>query len=284
MNTTSTTLSPEQEARARAAFESTAPARAALVVENLPPFTLNVPYAVGKALYTSAKCLPFRPRFLDLKSVVDVGHLDQLETYALALNAVHTEILRRVQVLGQVPELAKEGFVLRAQMMGYAELLSNKGRIAAALIARLREGAGYRDLAEDLNVLVSELGAQPPGVIGEMTPVSDADLRRASELAYEILRRVGNPAEIDMTQDALLQERRKLGALLVEAQDQVRCAMTALRWKQKDVDTYVPSLYVPGGARKAEAEAAGMTDSAAAVQGPPAAPAHPDDNPFVTEE
>jgi hypothetical protein len=232
----------------RLAFDDTAPDRAAREVEDCRRYTLDAFFAAGRALWILPRVMPYRQRMLALPDY-DLRHLDRFERYARALRFVETAILLRVRRTGQLPELAAEGWRLRALMMSYAEALSHKGRVAPELIVRLREGSGYRTLVEDLTVLVHELLAVEGGT-GPGSPVTLEDLDRAAEIADELNVRVGNPAEIDATRATLVRERRKLGHLLVEAHDQLRRALGYLRWAEGDANTLVPSLYVLGRKRR----------------------------------
>lgn len=271
----------------RAAFDRTAAARSAMRPEDAPHYTLDAFYAAGKALWIAPRVAAYRDPMLALPGF-DVAHLDGFEDLARGLRFVQTELLRRIQRAKQVPELAAEGWRLRALMMSYAEALSYKGRIAPELIVRLREGSGYRDLVEDLSVLCQEFLALPAELTGPNAAVTRAEIARASELAHEINVRVGNAADVDLSQAALLDERRRLGGLLLRAHGQIRRAMTYLRWDEGDATELVPSLYVPGGGRKAAEPATEPPQELAELheqlhEQAAAPPVHPEDDPFAAE-
>lgn len=132
--------------------------------------------------------------------------------------------------------------------MSYGDALCLKGLIPAEVLARVREGSGYRDLAEDLIVLVEQFQGLPGSLTGDGSVVTGADLTRASEVANQIFLYVGDEAV--ETSQALEDERRKLGGLLGRAHHQVRRGVSHFRWDEGDVNTFVPSIYVPPGARK----------------------------------
>lgn len=231
----------------RDAFDKTAPLRAAVRVEDAPHYSLDAFFAAGIALRTIPRIAPLRADLLTLPNY-DVGHFDRFGDLARALRFVQTELLRRIQRSTQLPQVAAEGWQMRSMMMAYAEALSHKGVFAPELIARLREGSGYRDLVEDLSVLVSEFQGLPASKIGADTVVTRADLTRASEIAHEINVQVGTG--IDASQDELIAERRKLGGLLIEAHSEIRRGVAFLRWDEGDVNKLVPSLFVPAGPRR----------------------------------
>lgn len=265
----------------RAAFARTADARSALRAEDALPYTLDALHAVSRAMWIAPRLMPFRADLLAL-SGFDVTHLDNLETHARALRFVHAEILRRVERTNELPGLRAEAYKVRALMMAYAELLSLKGTVAPAFVAKLREGSGNRDLIEDLTVLVQELQALPAPMLSADTPVTRAEVTRAADLANELNVRIGNTPEGNLSQAELLDERRKLGSLLVKAHAQLRRGMAYLRFEQGDAAELVPSLYVGSGKRKAPAP---DPDEGLATlhEELHSAPLDPEDDPFAPD-
>lgn len=269
----------------RLAFDRTASARGAMKPEDAPNYGLDAFHAAGKALAIVPRVAPYRAAMTTLPGF-RVAHLDGLEDYARALRFVHTEILRRVQRAKVLPVLAEEGRTLRALMMSYAEALSYKGLFAPELIVRLREGTGYSDLVEDLNVLAQEFLALPATHTGPGSLVTRPEIDRASEIAHQINVAAGNAVDIDLSQAALVDERRKVAGLLLGAHGQIRRAITYLRWDEGDANDLVPSLYIAGPGRpKAKApaevpeELAELHQELHAVTGTP----HPEDSPFAAE-
>ncbi len=280
------TPEPGEDRKNREAWEATAPERAAVDAKRAPRFTYEPFHAAGNAIHTARAAGEHRATMLLLPDY-EVRHLDGLERYARAILFVQTEILRRAKVIKEVPKLAEEGYKLRALMLVQAEVLSLLGKIEPELVKDLREGSGYRDLVEDLHVLVAELRTQPAAIIGDETAVTRAHLDRAADLAHQINVRIGHEASLDLSHSQLLDERTKLGALLGEAHAEVRRAIEFIRFHHDDAAKIVPSLYVPSGPRKAgqpetEAPVAEASSLAERLQ---QATAHlaPEDNPFTTE-
>ncbi len=272
----------------RAAYARTARARAAYDVARAPHYVLDAYHAAAVALKIARRLDRFRKAMATLPKF-DLVHLDRLPDYARALRYCQTEIVRRAARTKQRPELLTEGYHLRGRMLAYAEALTYADRFDPDVIARVREGVGQRDLVEDLNVLVGEFLELAEQVIGPETPVTKEHLERASAVAQELHLVVTAGTEVDLPQSALLRERRKLGGLLLRSHDQLRRAMTYLRWAEGDVAELVPALHVPAGPRRAaepEAEPAPEGVEEALVE--PAAeeeePLGPEDYPFVPEE
>jgi hypothetical protein len=243
--TTMPAPAPDQLALDLAAFDRTTPLREALPPEQVPPYSLDAMYAVGKALQIAARLVPFRPQLAALPGF-DLSHLDRFEDLARALRFAQIEMQRRQQKLKEMPALVAEGYSLRGLMLAHAEALSFKNVVAPELVARVREGSGHRDLAEDLTVLASELRSITPSVLGPGAPATPDDVARAATVAHQILQHLGL-TEKDLAQAALVDARAQTAALLLRSHAQLRRAMNYLRFDEGDAAELVPSLYVPGG-------------------------------------
>jgi hypothetical protein len=272
----------------REAFARTESVRAQMNVANLPHYHLDAIYACGKALWALGRVTPHRDDLLTLPKF-DIGNLDHFADYARGLKYAQLQILRRIQRTRQLPEVAAEGFRIRSMMMSYAETLSHKGHFAPELIVRLREGSGYRDLVADLGVLVTEFQGLPASKTGPDAPVTLADLDKAAEIAERINVHVGNAVDPDMSQETLVNERAKLGALLVEAHFQLRRGVGYFRAGEADVNEILPSLFVPPGPRRTTESTADLPPDlatlheqlhAAQVETAPL-PLDPEDHPFT---
>lgn len=262
----------------RQAYDRTAGARGAVALSAAPPYTLDAVYAAAQAHGISRRLTPYRSAIAAL-SGFDIGHLDDLADYADALLFVHVTLLARAERVRQLPALASEGHTHRSVLLAYADLLVLKGRLDAAVVARLREGSGYRDLVEDLSALVRMI-RELPGAVGAGSPVSEEELARAAEIARVMTVELGSTSDPDLGQDTLLRERRKLGALLVRAQGQLRRAMEYLRYDDADAAELVPTLYVTATRGRG-----GSNDTSPASVPAPVEPSEPvpsTDGPFVS--
>ena len=246
----------------RAAFDRTAPARAALPLDQAPSYTLDAVHAAAQALGIARRLAPHRDAIVRLPDF-DLGHLDHLPDYANALLFVQWTLAARAERVRQLPALAQEGYQARDLLLAYAELLMLKGQVAPEVIKRLRLGAGYRDLVEDLGALVTLL-RDNVGRDGALA--SPDELAHAMDVAAALTVALGAGADPDLDRDTLVAERRKLGALLVRAQTQLRRAMVYLRFDEKDAAELVPSVYVPG--RRRGRGGKGAVDPVAASRAP----------------
>ncbi len=238
----------------RIAFDRTAPFRAALDLGQAPPYTLDAVHAAAVALGIARRLQPYRDAMRTLPGF-DVAHLDHLEDYANGLLFAQWTLVARAERVRQLPALAEEGYQIRALLLAYADVLVLKGQVAPDVVQRLREGSGYRDLVEDLGVLVTVLRERVHAKAHGM-PVSAEELDHALDVAAALTNALGAVADPDLGHDTLMVERRKLGVLLVRAQSQLRRAMAYLRFDEKDAEALVPTLYVPGRRHTAAEEPA----------------------------
>jgi hypothetical protein len=144
-----------------------------------------------------------------------------------------------------------------------------KRQVAPEVIKLLRLGGGYRDLVEDLGALVTLLRDN----VGRDGALASSDeLAHAMDVAAALTVALGAGADPDLDRDTLVAERRKLGALLVRAQTQLRRAMVYLRFDEKDAAELVPSVYVPARRRgrgdKAGVDTVAATPALEGVDGP----------------
>jgi hypothetical protein len=89
------------------------------------------------------RVVEYRDELLTLPKL-DLAAIDAFADYARALRCVQIELWRWMERGKLVPELAKEGWSLRSQMLAYADALSYRGRVAPELGARLRRALGTR--------------------------------------------------------------------------------------------------------------------------------------------
>jgi hypothetical protein len=258
----------------RAAFDATAPDRAAVDLSTIALYNLDATYAVAVARAIPARLAPFRATIAALPAF-DARHLDRLPVLADALEFAHATLTSRAQRVRNLPALSVEGYQLRTLLLAYGDILALKGRFPADVLARLREGTGYRDLIEDLNALIVLYGERLDSV-GNGAPVTVADLNRTREIARLMSNELGADREIAISQDELTQERQKLAHLLLTAHRELRRAAEFIRYNDGDAAALVPSLYITGRGGRTKDVAPPTTP----VNAPPT---DPEDSPFADD-
>lgn len=180
-------------------------------------------------------------------------------------------------------KLAVEARALRETLLIVAELLVNRKAIAQSVVDEIRAGHGVVDLINDLTALRAIVEKHDDGSL-----VPKASLLRTSELIVELPRSYAQRQGKDPKLAPLLEQRKKIGALLIYGYAEAQAGVAYLRRKQKDADTITPSIYVPRsgpGAKKEAAEPAKPEPAPAPAPAPakPAGPVNPlipSDNPF----
>ena len=172
---------------------------------------------------------------------------DAMETYALATLHAHGNHLAASTPTASIPPLAEEGTKLRNWLVANAEVHAERGVFDAQTIASVKSGQGYRDTAEDLEVLASMYRANWAQLEGK-TAVQLSEVDSAASIAERLLIAVGvrehGPAQAEETAAI----RQRAFTLFVRAYDQARDALAYLRREENDANRIAPSLFARSGA------------------------------------
>jgi hypothetical protein len=244
-------------------------------------------YAAAVAYQTAKNVEPFREILKQLYGF-DIRHLDNLPIFADALTYVQFEIAAHMQDPKALTRDASEGYELRGILLSVGDGLARQAIFNSALLDKIREGSGYRDLITDLGSLSSMYRTTPRAIGGAVTM---DQVNRASQLASIIQQELLVTESDNSVLSGLIEDRRDIAYLLTLSHHKVHSAMGYLRDDEQDVDSLVPPLYVPATHRssaKAGSEsetaqpqpAAATTAQPAATAQPAVKSANPMDNPF----
>lgn len=197
--------------------------------------------ACSLALGTAQRILVYRDAVAAGCKLTDIAALDSLNDVALA--AWHT-LLMYAEVPGQnsAQALAEEARPLREDLLKSAELLAHFRILDEARVASIRAGSGYDDLAADLVQLSALYDEHWPQADGKV-PVTRAMVERASRLGTELKQAVARRPDERLVQIEVIELRNAAFNLLLDQYNEVRRAISYLRWNQGDADTIAPSLY-----------------------------------------
>lgn len=278
----------------RIAFDATARDRATVDLADAAPYRLDAIYA---GITASAILKRLEP-YLDAMKALPGIHKTKIERfglYAEALYFTQTTLTGRAARAKQMPALAAEGWKLREIFMKYADLLVTIERFPPEVLKRLREGAGYRDLIEDLGTLAAWF-REVPDLTAPGSVVTPELVDRAADLARTMRDTAGLDHDVDLTQGQLLAERHKLGVLLLDAHREIRRAIEFIRYHEGDAAELAPTLFVPAkrrpSPRKVDVDEEPHEDLAAVHDALHAVhhdhdhdgPQDPEDNPFAPDE
>ena len=224
--------------------------------DELMIINIDCTYAVTIVLGAAPRWLALRPRMDRISSEVDLALIDNASALGYALSYANADFVRTTTPTESLPMLHDEGERLRDLMLASKLVLEKHGLVKGEYLEALKGPVGYRNLSHDLSALVRFYRDNWTQIEGK-TPLAMADIDRASILSGRLLAgvgaRLGTPMEIDAS--TLL--RQQAFTLFVKAYDEVRQAVSFLRWKEDDVDEIAPSIYTGrnnGGRRKPQTE------------------------------
>ena len=244
---------PGTPPKAEAAFAKMKAEMASLTPESLGKINLDISQAVSIALGVLPGLHSFRPAMAKLPDF-DIAQFDKLETYALGAWYTHLLALPPASATNPVQVLLEEATALRNSLLSDAEALAARGLLDLESIQEIRKGQGNMDIANDLVALSASMGANW-GKIENKTAATAVEVHRAGDLGPLLIAALG-VREHAVTVTPVEAADRKLRAftLFNGAYDQVRRAVSYLRWNEGDADSLAPSLYKGrGGSRSASA-------------------------------
>jgi hypothetical protein len=195
---------------------------------------------------------------------------DGLEDYAWATSEANSRYEHALAPGEDLAPLLEEAMTMRETLRLDAVSLAHRGFIEKERLTAFKGLTGFKNVAFELMdwaLVMRECWSKVQGKSGLTAEEVDA----ASKLGERLLA----AASIKEQQPERIAEaahlRQQALRLLLDAYDEVRRALTFLRWQEDDVDTIAPSLFFKNGRR-------GKQDGAAGANGgttPPAEPAEP---------
>jgi len=254
----------------REAFEQALPASAEISDSELLPVNIDVPSAVATAVGALPKILAHRSEAAQLPGF-DISHFDQLQLHTFAVGHAHAKFLAASTPPEELAALNERGMELRDTMYSDAVALAHRDLISGERIASFKANAGYKNLAFDLLGL-STLLRENWDKIAAKTAIQMSELDAAELLGRQLMDAVGAREQAPAVQAQVQAQRQRNFTLFSRSYDQVRRAISYLRWDDDDIDSICPSLYAGrGGGRRKEVPApvpsAPLPDPAAPATG-----------------
>jgi hypothetical protein len=216
----------------------------ALRVAELLRVNLDISAAVAIVLRALPDLKALRERIGRELPTFDLGALDRLEDYALALLYTDTCYWSVGGPPDDLKPLVAEAGLLRERLLADATALSNHGLIESAPLLQLKGRNGYQNLGHDLQTL-SQVLTQNWAKIRGKSAVARADLKAAERLATRLLGTMGARKEEHVWVDDAALERRRAFTLLIRAYADVQRAVHFLCDREGNAAALVPTLY-PG--------------------------------------
>jgi hypothetical protein len=237
---------PASTESAAAAYARVAAELDAVPAERVGSFGFEVSTAVSTVLGAAARVAELRPAMVKRLPEHPLEGIDKLTDYALAAQYAYLQSFApQAASADRVRELLAEAAPLRQRLLPVAEMLAALGLVDASRIAEIRAGTGHVDTANDL-IALAAIFSNDWAKLSNQVPIKESELDRAAVLGTELLvalgvRNLGAANEPDAKGWAARKNRAL--RLMVDAYDDARQAVTYLRWKEGDVDSYTPSLF-----------------------------------------
>ncbi len=227
--------------RYREAYDRATPIAQALNAADLVTINIDLPTAITTAVGALPQIMTFRDEAATLPGF-DVSAFDQLETFTFATGVAHTLYMSASAPPAQLVQLNEQAMALRTTLYADAVALATRGLISGDRIGEFKANIGYKNLAFDLLAL-SGLLRQSWSTISGKTAITMADLDQADLLCDQLVNAIGTREQAPAVAAEVSTQRQRHFSLFVTAYDQVRRAISYLRWDDDDIEQIAPSLY-----------------------------------------
>lgn len=231
--------------------------------------TLDVPRAVSIAGAAQPRVLTLRDRFIVETPKIPIVYVDRLKVYAMGAWFAHLAALPKPA--SSLDALKLEAAELKADLIAGAEPLAYKGLVSKEALAKIKEGSGFLDLAND-NVALSALYTEAWPRVENKTAVEWAQVERAAVVGPQLILALGEKIGFSGTTSEATRLRARAISLFLDVYDELRRAVEYMRWHEGDAASFVPTLY-QGGGRRPTAESPSGEDETPVAPAGEAAPA-----------
>jgi hypothetical protein len=204
----------------------------------------------------------------DIKKVVPqdlLPELQKLESLAYAVLDAQVRCMSTGKSPEQLRALGEEGDAVRRLLVIDAAALVARGLLSADRISGCTNQPGYKAVASELSVLTSVMSSVWPQIQGKCG-ITLEELKRGQAIAEALVAYLGSREQSPESKAEAMDVRDRAFTLIVDRWDEVRRAVSFVRWKQGDLEEIAPSLF-GGRTRKAK------TDDEVEQPGQPGQPA-----------
>jgi len=247
------------ESIARASYARVKPDFDTLRPDELAPINIDVGETVSTIVGVLPEVRALRPKIAEELPKFDLASFDKLEDYAWALSHAHTRFLTATQPPDDLQAVVAEASKLRERLLADARSLAGYGLVDEGRLARMQGARGYKNIAQDLQILGHVLQESWEQIEGK-APTTAEDLEDAMRLSSRLTRIVGLREQGPAQRAEATDTRVRAFTLAVRVYEQARRAVGYLRAEYGDSDSIAPSLYQGKGRRKSSDETEGHTD------------------------
>lgn len=230
--------------KARRAFEKLRKRLEAIRAEEVVAPKVDIGRAVGVALAAEPKIQRYADAIKEELPRFDITMVENLELTALAAWYAHASAPPAESDPLQVRGLVEEATQVRRDLLTQANALAARGLVDAKRAEAIEDGRGNVDLAQDL-VAIRQLFLDRWGDVEKKTPVTRQELDRAADLGTRLMRALGARERPVVAEGELDPAELRIRAfvLLAKHYDQIRRALTYIRWDEDDVNEIAPSIF-----------------------------------------
>lgn len=258
------------DADADAAYDRVLPEAQALPSEKLVTINIDVSAALITAMGVAER-LPGLQQDLQTVSPALATDVSKYADYVLALFSAQSRFAMATTPPAQLPELLAEATKWRDTLLADARALSVRGQLNTEPLNELSGSHGYKNVAFDLSNLTRVFETSWASIEGKnqltMSELQQAE-RVSLKLAGALAHRALSPEQVAAATDI----RQRVSTLFYELYDEIRRAVSYLRWHHEDVDNIIALLYAGrGGHAKVASKTNGDANAADVASSTPPA-------------
>ena len=228
--------------RYRRAYAAMLPIYAQMDPEKLRQVNADVPSVVTTCVGCLEMIQTYRPQVVEELPRFPIDKLDNLEACAMGAGVAHTQFLGASAPAEPLQAMAEKCSAARDVFATDIEALAKRGLLDGSKLKELRGTNGFKNIAWD-TMFLSNILRQAWPIIAGRTGVSLAELDEAEDLADRLTMATGHRDQGPSATPAAADTRQRAFTYFMDAYEEVRRAISYLRWHQEDVDDIIPSLY-----------------------------------------
>lgn len=244
-----------RQPRWRHAYEGCLPEMLALDKERLRRVNLDIPTIVTNVLGAMSEICSLKSECERHFKLMDFTLFDSLQARTLALGYAHSLFQAASVPTLPVQELSTRVVGLRTKLEVDVRAAAARDVIDPLRLNELKGNVGYKNQAFDL-VLLAALARGAWAKLDGRTYITLEELDEAEVLADQLLTAVGERAQLPVVAESAADIRVRAFTLFMDGYEEILRYTSCLRYHDKDIEQWVPSLYAGrSGNRYAEPEA-----------------------------
>lgn len=202
---------------------------------------LDVHAAVATVLGALPEIFALRKEMAKLPNL-NQALVDGLEEYAEAAAEANSRFVTATEPAEDIVALNAEAVKFRETIRSDAIALANRGLIDSAKLKAFQGLVGYKNVGFEL-IDWANLMRDVWAVVNGRTALMAEEIQKAKDVGERLVRAAGLREQGPAVLAEVARIRQQAFTLLVTAYDEVRRAISFLRWKEDDLETIAPSLY-----------------------------------------